>query len=171
MEIVDHLERDSHGNQVRARWGKTKLSACRESRKHATFLLRCFKESEETQREMLPQSSSIYSEHCSYIGESVPLCCGTIMPDFKSQFQALRLVVAALASIFTVVFIPRIQSTAALSPECVPQCWHNCCHFPFAHFTKPDWGAAPGYSSFDFKWNHSSAICWPAQKHANFSFL
>lgn len=58
------------------------------------------------------------------------------MADLKWQFQALWLVLAALASIFTVVFIARIQSTAALSPECVPQCRHKCCHFPFAQFYK-----------------------------------
>lgn len=49
-----------------------------------------------------------------------------------------------------------------------PQCWHKCYHFPFKHSTKHDWGPAPEYSSFDFKWNHSSAICRLVQKHANF---
>ncbi len=62
------------------------------------------------------------------------LCYVNIMPDSKSLFQARWLVVAALASIFTAVFIPRIRSFALLTPErdyAVPQCWHKCCQFPF----------------------------------------
>ena len=82
------------------------------------------------------------------------------MPDLKSQSQALWLVVAAPASVVTVLFIPRIQSAAALSPEryyAVPRRSHKCCHFSHS-----------AHSSFDSKWIAPQLFCQPVQKHAHF---
>lgn len=95
--------------------------------------------SEETHREMLPVCLYIFRA-LQLHWQSAAVCYVNIMPDLKSQSQVLWLVVAALASIFTVVFIPRIQSAAALSPVCyyaVPQCSHKCCHFSIQCTLKP----------------------------------
>jgi len=48
---------------------------------------------------MFPSSGSMYSGHCSHSDVSVALCCVNMMPDLKSQLQALWLQKAAFPSV------------------------------------------------------------------------
>lgn len=99
------------------------------------------------------------------------VCYVNTMADLKSQLQSLWLVVAALASMFTVVFIPRIQSCAALSPGCdyaVSQFWHQCCHFHSGTLRGLIEVLQQRHTLFYCESNNSSAFWWLVQESANY---
>lgn len=113
-----------------------------ESWKHTRFLLRCFKESEETHRKrcFLKVAVYIFRTLQPHWRTSCSLLC-----KYNARFEitasgAMWLVLAEPGlNIHCALSTPRIQNCAALSPECdyaVPQCWHERCRFPFTRSPK-----------------------------------